>query len=137
METLMPTIKTILLIEDDLDISDVTNIFLTSRGYKVEHHFGMDSYEKYLRVVREVKPNLILSDIFVPGIDGKKLCEFVKSDEDLSHIPYILYSAASFSRKEIANFPGEYFLPKPISLDKLESVITEALHGEKERQEAA
>ncbi len=52
--------KTILLIEDDLDISDVTNIFLSSKGYKVAHYFGIHNYEEYSKIIREVKPDLII-----------------------------------------------------------------------------
>jgi CheY-like chemotaxis protein len=82
--------KKILVIDDEKSIIDIIKLKLTKLGYDIETATtGPDGLEK----ARSLSPDLILLDIMLPGIDGFKICQMLKFDENYKHIPIILLSA--------------------------------------------
>ena len=80
--------KTVLLIEDDLDIQRIYSEKLEGAGYEV---FLAADGTQGIQLINEKNPNLILLDIMLPGkINGLELLEQLKADENFKNIPIIV-----------------------------------------------
>ena len=83
------TRKHVAVVDDDIDIANYLKILLKPQ-YKVSLYFDAASA---LAGMAEDAPDLIISDVVMPGMDGYALCEAVKGDIQTSHIPVILVTA--------------------------------------------
>lgn len=84
--------KTILLVDDERDIAELTKLRISAMGYRVILAFdGEEALEK----IKTERPNLILLDVKMPKLDGYQVCKKVKSDEELKDIPIIIFTASS------------------------------------------
>ena len=81
--------KHVAVVDDDIDIANYLKILLKPQ-YKVSLYFDAASA---LAGMAEDAPDLIISDVVMPGMDGYALCEAVKGDIQTSHIPVILVTA--------------------------------------------
>ena len=81
--------KHIAVVDDDIDIANYLKIML-SPHYKVSLYFDAASAMKSME---EEVPDLIISDVVMPGMNGYELCEKIKGDLQLSHIPVVLVTA--------------------------------------------
>lgn len=82
--------KNILIVEDEESLLKLESILLTSKGYNVE---GAMDGQSALKLVAKMKPDLVLLDIMIPGIDGFEVCRQIKANEATRHIPVIILSA--------------------------------------------
>jgi len=88
------SLKRVLLIEDDKDVSDAFYILLTKAGYKVSQaHNGEEALEK----IPGFKPEIILLDLLMPIMDGK---QFLRAYSNDTHVPIIVFSSLD-SRNEV------------------------------------
>lgn len=115
--------KTILIVEDDLDIQEMLQFFLEDQGYKViAANNGIDGVSAF----RKEKPNLVLLDIMLPKMDGYAVCELIRRE---SEIPIIMISALGGEEDQIKGFELRIddYIPKPVSLPimmkKIEAVL--------------
>lgn len=94
------------------------------------------SGEECLDNVKSFKPNLILLDINMPGIDGYQTCERLKDDSDTKSIPVIILSALSTTEEKLKGYEvgAEDYIPKPFDHDDLLHKIDKSLT---ESQQAA
>jgi len=117
----------ILVVEDDRDIRTLIENMLEKRGYTVEcSENGRDALEK----ARLSPPDLIVSDIMMPEMDGFIFCRKIKADERLKKIPVILYTGTKSEKdeEELALGMGAVrFLAKPSDINVLLAAIKEAL----------
>ena len=81
--------KLISVVDDDIDIANYLKILL-SPYYRVSLHFDAASA---LKKMEEEAPDLIISDVVMPGMSGYELCKSIKGDLQLSHIPVVLVTA--------------------------------------------
>jgi len=81
--------KTILIIEDDKFLRELIAQKLTKEGYKMSE--AVDG-EEGIKKVKEEKPDLVLLDLILPGIDGFEVLSKMKDDPSLSQIPVIILS---------------------------------------------
>ena len=79
----------IAVVDDDIDIANYVKVLL-SPNYNVTVYFDGDSA---LKGMTEETPNLIISDVVMPGMSGYELCKAVKGELQLSHIPVVLVTA--------------------------------------------
>ncbi len=79
----------ILVVEDDKFLREMISRKLDKEGYEVVQ--AMDG-EKGEEAIREEKPDLVLLDLILPGIDGFEVLERTKKDPELSEIPVIILS---------------------------------------------
>ena len=79
----------IVVVDDDIDIANYLKVLLKPQ-YKVSLYFDAASA---LEGMEEDVPDLIISDVVMPGMDGYALCSRIKGDLQLSHIPVVLVTA--------------------------------------------
>ncbi|OGS08859.1 MAG: hypothetical protein A2270_00130 [Elusimicrobia bacterium RIFOXYA12_FULL_51_18] len=117
----------ILIVEDDQSIRTLMEQLLEKRGYLVESSGnGRDALEK----ARISPPDLIVSDIMMPEMDGFIFCRKIKADERLKKIPVILYTGTKSEKdeEELALGMGAVrFLAKPADINVLLAAIKEEL----------
>ncbi len=126
----------ILIAEDDIDSRILLESVLNSRDYDVL--VASDGLEAW-QLLESHNPDLIISDILMPIIDGFELCKKIKSEDRLKHIPIIIYSATYVEARDrqLALASGaSKFLLKPIDpIEMLEEVAaTLAEHPSKTAQ---
>ncbi|MFC2031043.1 response regulator [Chloroflexota bacterium] len=80
----------ILIVEDDPGVADVVSHILKTEGYEVAQAERADIA---LAALREARPDLIVSDIMMPGMSGFTFCQRVRADTRLSQIPFIFLTA--------------------------------------------
>ena len=82
--------ETILVVEDEEDIRELLKYNLEKEGYQV---FGAATGEEGLRAVRDRRPDLILLDLMLPGIDGLEVCRRIRGGAQTQHLPIIMLTA--------------------------------------------
>ena len=113
---------TVLIVEDDNSMARVLEVQMKTSGYQVL--LAADG-EQGLKVALETPPDLILSDIMMPLMDGYELCRNVKRDPALWHIPVILLSAKADKASVIHGFAvgAAKYLVKPMKREELYKAI--------------
>ena len=120
----MASAKKIIIIDDDVSSSTELKEFLQGKGYEVVHE---SDGSKALSAIQEVKPDLILLDIIMPGIDGFTIAKQIRYDEQAKGIPIIVFSAQE-GMKELFAIEGiNDYLVKPIDKEKLLETILKKL----------
>ena len=116
----------VLVIDDDKDICSILKAELLSK-YKVFTAFdGNEGMKKALNHV----PDIIISDIMMPGKDGFELCRELKTNIETSHIPVILLTGKTADEDEMEGYSkgADAYISKPFDLSKLmariDSLIT-------------
>lgn len=108
---------TILIAEDNVELMDFIRNLLNSRYELLEALDGDQAWE----LAQNELPDLILSDVLMPGISGYQLCAQVKNHPTLSHIPVILLTAKStvFDQVEGLEQGADVYICKPFHVDYL------------------
>ena len=112
----------VLIVDDSKNIRKLITVVLKNEGYKFsEAENGVEALEK----IRLERPDLIILDIIIPGVDGLRVCKEVKSDpatKDISII--ILTSEATYEAREKASAAGaDAFLSKPFDPKVLKRLV--------------
>lgn len=111
-------------------------VFSRSKIEVFEATNGVEAFEMVLKL----KPDVLISDIKMPLLDGFELSEKIKTHPELKHIPIIANSAAvmSFTKDMLENAYFDEFLPKPIDNNKLLEILKKYLpYQSSERSETA
>ncbi len=107
----------LLVVEDNQDLRHfIVNCFSTN--YLVQQ---AENGEEGLRLALETVPDLIISDIMMPGVNGINLCGQLKTDERTNHIPIILLTAKADVESKLKGLLGgaDDYLTKPFNLEEL------------------
>jgi two-component system alkaline phosphatase synthesis response regulator PhoP len=126
--------QTILVVDDEQDLLDLIEYNLRQEGYNVlKAENGADG----IQMAKEHMPDLVLLDIMMPQMDGIEVCDRMREDSTLSHIPIIFLTARSDEKTEIEglNKGADDFITKPISTTKLVSRIKAVLRRFEETEE--
>jgi len=116
----------ILITDDEQDIIEILSYNLEKENYEV---FAGYSSTECLRLAKEVRPDLIILDIWMPGTDGIETCKILKRDPGFKNIPIILFTAFQKSiLPEIAKESGaDLFLSKPVRMNRITAIIHDLL----------
>ena len=117
--------KHILIADDEQDIIETVRLRLEAKGYRVSATCG----EKTVADARQAKPDLILLDVIMPGMDGFAIIRELKRDHDLNRIPVIIFSAKPkatmielFGPEGIAGYVAKPYDPKEL-LGEIERIL--------------
>lgn len=107
----------ILIVEDNLDISFYISTLLKGKyhlNYASDGKEGIDKAKNYM-------PDLILTDLMMPGMDGYMLCHEIRQSEILNHIPIIIITAKSSDADRIRGLEegADAYLIKPFNAEEL------------------
>ncbi len=105
----------ILVVDDDPDIVDLLREVLEINDYRVETAVGAGA----LSLARDARPDLILLDLHMPGMDGVEVSRRLRADPATSSISIIALSAAHDLRERAAEMAADDYLDKPFELSKL------------------
>ena len=86
--------RTVVCIEDETEMIDLIKLILGRKGFELT---GATEGEEGLRQIRRIKPNLVLLDLMMPGMDGWEVYQQMKADPELKHIPVIIVTAKAQS----------------------------------------
>jgi len=115
----------LLLVDDDPEILVVLKDFLQAEYNMI---FAADGEEAYSKILAE-KPDLMVSDVMMPGIDGFELCRMIRENFDTSHLPIILLAARGEMEDRIAGLKAgaDSYIPKPFHPEHLKVRIVNLL----------
>jgi DNA-binding response OmpR family regulator len=122
----MKTKKLVLLVDDEPSTLDATRAGLSDRGFNVT---TIEGAENAIKQIQKLKPNVIVSDLVMPGTNGFELFQQVKQHADLSSIPFIFLTGVDdyYARKFGKEIGGAAYITKPVDLDELEDLLREKL----------
>lgn len=106
----------VLVVDDEPFIVDLLTLALEDEGYQVA---GAYDGEQAWDLVHQQPPDLIITDVSMPRLDGVDLVRRLRCRRVLASIPVILMSAA----RRAVEVPGAVFVPKPFDLDRLLSLV--------------
>lgn len=120
----------ILVVDDDERALRLIEAMLAPKGYETILAKGG---KEAVDIARSQKPDLILLDIMMPGMDGYTTLQTIKQDKASANIPVIMVSAVGFElNKELANQLGAAgYITKPVDLAELQGTIARFLKSAK------
>jgi CheY-like chemotaxis protein len=123
-----PIQETILVVEDNKILRDSLSDLLELEGYQV---ISANNGRRALEVMELTTPDLVLSDIAMPEMDGITFFHTVRTQAGWQNIPFIFISAYSvkFEVAAAQEIVGEVFLIKPVDFDQLLGLIRDRLNG--------
>ena len=106
--------KKIVVVEDEPDIVDVVTYNFQREGYLV---LAAERGDEGLNLIRSERPDLVLLDLMLPGMDGLSICRQMKSDGSLREIPIIIASAKGEESDVVIGLEmgADDYLAKPFS----------------------
>lgn len=125
-------LSTILIVDDNEDIRSYLRVLLAGQYYVIEASDGQNG----LRLAKESVPDLIVSDVMMPVMDGLTFCSKIKEDEVTSHIPVILLTARSEESQRIEGYEhgADAYITKPFSDNLLLVRISNLLQARRQRK---
>lgn len=120
---------TILIVEDEFDIRELLEAYLTNEGYRV---IAAEDGEEALERFHDGNPDLVLLDLLLPGLDGFQVCRAIREESDL---PVIMLTALGSEQSELKGFDlrVDDYIAKPFSipvlLRRVEAVLRRTMKG--------
>lgn len=110
-------------VEDDVEIAHVINLTLTKQGYNIESFYDGESF---LTAFSQQKPDMILLDMMLPGIQGKDLLKYIRKDAANDSIQIIIISANRLVVDKVdgLDLGADDYIEKPFDLLELMSRVS-------------
>jgi CheY-like chemotaxis protein len=109
---------TILVVDDEQPVVDLLTDMLEDEGHTVVSAYNG---RIALELVAHQQPDLIISDVMMPFVDGIQLCRRLREEHDAKSLPVILMSAAL--PPDLSSCGANAFLGKPFDIDRFEDLI--------------
>lgn len=116
-----PSKKRVFIVEDDPDVAEYLISELRS-DYAITH---FNSGETALPDILSFQPDLVITDLMMPELDGFALCKRIKQNININEIPVVIISAKSGDDVEISSLQigADAFIPKPFNIDVLKQTV--------------
>jgi len=126
-------LPSILVVDDNADIRYYLRTLLSDRFYVLEAADG----QLGLKIAREMVPDIVVSDVMMPVMNGLELCRRLKEDSVTSHIPVILLTARDTEAQQMEGYEhgADAYLTKPFSADLLISRIYNLVRSRQQLRE--
>lgn len=127
-------LATVLIVDDNDDMRRYLRTLLLDRYYVLEASDGQSGW----KLARESVPDLVISDVMMPVMDGLTFCAKLKADPLTSHIPVILLTARSTEQQQAEGLSqgADAYLTKPFSAEVLIAYIVSLLANRQKLKEA-
>jgi CheY-like chemotaxis protein len=120
--------RSVLILDDDQDILEVTKLILEMKGYHVQTR---DSVTDVVQLVNETNPDIILVDLMIPEIGGREMMKNLKGNAKTKDIPALVFSANSEIEAISKTIGADGFLKKPFDIEQLEKTIESYITSER------
>ncbi len=119
----------VLLVEDNEDLRSFLKSVLSKEYAVYEAGNGKDGLE----LVKEIMPDIVISDIIMPVMDGYKFCKEIKDSQSICHIPVILLTAKDTNEQMISGYDvgADAYVTKPFDLGVISSQISRLIKNRK------
>lgn len=133
-ETATDNKKTVIVVDDNPDILDFLGKVLGMKYFVITAKSGEDC----LSILENNKPDIIVSDVMMEGIDGFEVCRRIKNDINMSHIPVILLTAKTDTESKVEGLDSgaDAYIEKPFAASHLIAQIENLLRKKEEFQKA-
>lgn len=114
--------RKILVVEDEESLLKLESILLTTRGYKVS---GVTDGLKAMEEIGRERPDLVLLDIMIPGIDGFEVCRRIKADPATASLPVVMLTAKKSSADQGRGMEAgaDAYVTKPFKSGKIIEIV--------------
>src|SRR5690606_30578687 len=131
---LLTASKAVLVVDDDDEIRNYLASVLSENNYLV---YKASNGAEALKITRDKKPDLIISDVSMPEMDGIELCKAIKTDNNINHLPVILLTALTSQDVELRGTEegADYYITKPFSKDLLLARVNSLLKSRQNLQQ--
>jgi DNA-binding response OmpR family regulator len=118
---------TLLLVEDHIDLK----IYLENELKNNYNFYSASNGKEGYELAVEIMPDVIISDIMMPEMDGLQMCNLIKNNIITSHIPVILLTAKTSTENQIAGFESgaDAYIPKPFRIDQLLATVNSVIEN--------
>ena|ERR1043165_5032203 len=122
----MKTAKKILLVDDEPDILEFLSYNFRKKGYEVI--VAADGKEGVVKA-KTIQPDLVISDILMPEMDGIEMCTLIRLDPDIRLVPFIFLTAVSDDYKILYAMTSgaDQFVSKPVKFEYLHQIVGQML----------
>ena len=120
--------KILLIIDDEEDLTSMLSFRLQNTGFVT---ITANNGDKGMELAKENKPDLILLDLMMPGVDGFEVSKNLKRDVSTKHIPIVVFSALGNknTKETVEKLGAAGFIEKPFEPDLLINKINKVLGG--------
>ena len=119
----------ILVADDSITIQKIVAMAFENEDAEVE---GIDDGQKAFDKVPDFKPDIVLADVDMPGLDGFELCQKIKGDPELANIKVLLLASdfEDFDEGRFKECQAENYISKPFKSDDIVQMVTQVMTGE-------
>ncbi|HZY38270.1 MAG TPA: response regulator [Mucilaginibacter sp.] len=121
--------KRILVVEDDYDILCIVTDLLNDEGYEVA---GLSFTASITESVRQSRPDLVILDFLLAGVNGGELCMELKAQPEFANLPVILMSGFPRFLESFGDFGSDGFIAKPFDVNSLLHMVEACLSDKHE-----
>ncbi len=111
----------VLVVDDEISVLELVSGILEDEGYQV---VVAENGAVALKRLEQTHPDLIISDVMMPEMDGRELCRAVAKNPSLADIPFVFLSATRRSTIE-ADCRFRVFVAKPFDVERLLAMVEE------------
>ena len=113
----------ILVIDDEPEITEIVETFLSENGFQVAIE---NNPHAAVKKAQSFKPDVILLDIMMPGVDGYDICQALKKDTRFANVPIIFLTGKDRTDDMGRSFKsgGDMFIKKPFSCERLLEIVS-------------
>lgn len=121
--------KKLLVADDSVTIQKVISLAFAGEDVVIE---SVANGDQAIHKAKEIKPDIVLADVFMPGRNGYEVCARIKEDPELSKIPVVLLVGTfePFDETEASRAKCDAYLTKPFDTSELLQVVHSLWGGE-------
>lgn len=108
----------ILVVDDEQPVVDLLTDILEDQGHTVRSAYHGRAA---LSLARETPPDLVISDVMMPFMDGPELCRRIRAEVETRHVPVILMSAAQ--SPDLHECGANDFVGKPFAIERIDDLV--------------
>ena len=123
----------VLIVDDDLEILNLTRSLMRRRGFDV---IEASDGDEAMRQVLENRPDLVILDVMMPGQSGWEVCRSIRETESLKETGVIMLTGVGERMNEMTSplYGADAHLDKPFEFDALDRLVTQVLEKREKKK---